>query len=144
MPIFSVPPQMIGDTSKQTFANFEAAELNFLALAILPWVTRFEQEFNRALLPLVPSAPAATLREAQHLGDCAGRPGAPQPLLRPRRQWGWLSANDIRRLEDMEPIGPEGDVNPYAHRNMQPIPPSPKDTGGDCAQRATQALRMVR
>ena len=46
---FGVPPQMIGDTSKQTFANFEQAGLNFLTLAILPWVVRIEQEANRKL-----------------------------------------------------------------------------------------------
>ena len=51
--LFGVPPQMIGDTSKQTFANFEQAGLNFLSLGLLPWIVRFEQEVNRKLLPQV-------------------------------------------------------------------------------------------
>jgi hypothetical protein len=41
------------------------------------------------------------------------------------RQWGWLSANDCRRLLDMAPIGPEGDVS-LAPVNMEPAP----DAGG--------------
>ena len=107
---FGVPPQMIGDNSKQTFANYEQAGLNFLQLAVLPWVVRFEQEVNRKLLnksvagrqmPFYKMNTAAVVRanlQAQYAAFSLGR------------QWGWLSANDIRRLLDMEPIGPEGDV----------------------------------
>jgi HK97 family phage portal protein len=103
---FGVPPQMVGDTSKQTFANFEQAGLNFFTLAIMPWGVRFEQESNRKLLPRVGSRrpflklnTAALVRanlEAQYRSFALGR------------QFGWLSVNDIRRLIDMEPSGPEG------------------------------------
>src|SRR5438067_7234254 len=107
---FGVPPQMIGDSSKQTYANFEQAGLNFLTLAIMPWVVRFEQEVNRKLLnrvargrqqPFFKINTAAVVRanlQAQYASFALGR------------QWGWLSSNDIRRLLDLEPIGPEGDI----------------------------------
>ena len=44
------------------------------------------------------------------------------------RQWGWLSVNDIRRLENLNGIGPEGDV--YLQplnmvRAGDPPPPAP-------------------
>jgi HK97 family phage portal protein len=140
---FGVPPQMVGDTSKQTFANFEQAGLNFLTLAISPWVVRFEQEANRKLLarpgirvPFVKLNTAAITRanlEASYRSFALGR------------QWGWLSVNDIRRLIDMEPIGPEGDVY-LQPMNMTPIGETPADdqqtTEGD-QQRAT-ALRRVK
>jgi HK97 family phage portal protein len=107
--IFGVPPQMIGDQSKATFANVEQAGLNFLTLAVLPWVTRFEAEANRKLFrsvagrrqPFVKLNTSAIVRaniEARNRSYALGR------------QWGWLSVNDIRRLEDMPPIGPEGDI----------------------------------
>src|SRR6187399_53144 len=40
---FGVPPQMVGDSSRQTYANFEQAGLNFLSLGLLPWLVRLEQ-----------------------------------------------------------------------------------------------------
>jgi hypothetical protein len=131
---FGVPPQMIGDTSKQTFANFEQAGLNFLALAILPWVVRFEQEANRKLLaqsagrrrPFLKINTAAIVRanlEAQYRAFALGR------------QWGWLSVNDIRWLIDMEPIGPEGDVY-LQPMNMEPVSETPsRSTRIGAAQR---------
>ena len=88
---------MIGDTSKQTFGNFEQAGLNFLALAVMPWVVRVEQEVNRKLLnrvavgrarPYFKINTAAVVRanlEAQYRSFALGR------------QWGWLSVDDIRR-----------------------------------------------
>jgi HK97 family phage portal protein len=137
--IFGVPPQMVGDTSKQTFANFEQAGLNFLALAILPWVTRFEQEANRKLFaravgrrpqPFVKLNTSAIVRadlERRNRSYALGR------------QWGWLSANDIRRLEDMEPIGPEGDVY-LLPMNMEPLPPP---VPGDSPPQNVATLHMV-
>lgn len=119
--IFGVPPQMIGDQSKATFANVEQAGLNFLTLAVLPWVTRFEAEANRKLFrsvagrrqPFVKLNTSAIVRaniEARNRSYALGR------------QWGWLSANDIRRLEDMPPIGPEGDIY------LQPLNMGPADS----------------
>jgi len=120
--IFGVPPQMVGDTSKQTFANFEEAGRNFLTLAILPWVTRFEQEANRKLFaravgrqrqPFLKLNTSVVVRadlEKRNRSYALGR------------QWGWLSVNDIRRLEDMEPIGEEGDVY-LTPMNMEPTAP---------------------
>lgn len=125
---FGVPPQLIGDTSKQTFANYEQAGLNFLGLAVLPWTVRFEQEANRKLFtpvrgrarPFLKINTAAIVRaniEAQYRAFALGR------------QWGWLSVNDIRRTLDMEPVGPEGDVY------LQPaaLASVPEDTTGTAA-----------
>ena len=119
---------MIGDSSKQTYANFEQAGLNFLTLAIMPWVVRFEQEVNRKLLnrvargrqqPFFKINTAAVVRanlQAQYASFALGR------------QWGWLSSNDIRRLLDLEPIGPEGDIY-LQPMNMEPSGGNGGDAG---------------
>jgi HK97 family phage portal protein len=114
---FGVPPQMIGVQDKQTLNNYEQAALQFHQLAVLPWVVRFEQEVNRKLLnvasgrrPFLKINTAAIVRanlEAQYRAFALGR------------QWGWLSVNDVRRLIDAEPIGPEGDVY-LQPLNMEP------------------------
>jgi HK97 family phage portal protein len=139
---FGVPPQLIGDTSKQTFANYEQAGLNFLGLAVLPWTVRFEQEANRKLFsqgrgrarPFLKINTAAIVRaniEAQYRALALGR------------QWGWLSVNDIRRTLDMEPIGPEGDV--YLHpSSMAPMPErNDEKTASENKRRGDTALAGV-
>lgn len=122
---FGVPPQKIGDTSKQTFANFEQANLNFLSDAVSPWISRFEQECDRKLFRTIPgrarpfvrldaSAIVRTNLEAQYRSFALGR------------QWGWLSVNDIRRKINMDPIGAEGDVY-LTPMNMEPVSDPPPD-----------------
>jgi HK97 family phage portal protein len=80
---FGVPPQLIGDTSKQTFANYEQAGLNFLSLGLLPWIVRFEQEVNRKLLPR-----AANGRRPEPGSHRARQPRSTVPRLRTRSSVG--------------------------------------------------------
>jgi phage portal protein BeeE len=61
---------MIGDTSKQTFGNFEQAGLNFLALAMMPWVVRIEQEVNRKLLNRVAVGRASPTSKSTRRQSC--------------------------------------------------------------------------
>lgn len=119
--IFGVPPQLLGDSTRQTFANFAEAGLNFLAYGLQPWVTRWEQEVNRKLLtedtrlrkrPFLRINTSAVVRSDIEKRTAAYALG---------RQWGWLSVNDVRRLEDMEPIGAEGDV----YITPGPVPAAP-------------------
>jgi HK97 family phage portal protein len=141
---FGVPPQMIGDNSKQTFANYEQAGLNFLQLSVLPWVVRFEQEVNRKLLnkkvsgrqmPFFKINTAAVVRanlQAQYAAFSLGR------------QWGWLSVNDIRQLLDLEPIGPEGDVY-LTPMNMQSVGDDPRlDPETDTTAPALSTIRRIK
>ena len=54
----------------------------------------------------------------------ATRPAATSPYA-VAQQWGWLSANDIRRMENMPPIDEGGDVY------LQPLNMSPAGMFGD-------------
>ncbi len=137
---FGVPPQKVGDTSKQTFANFEQANLAYLTDGLLPWLVRFEQEANRKLLraaagrarPFLKINASAIVRadlEKRYRAYAVGR------------QWGWFSVNDIRRLEDMEPIGPEGDVY-LTPLNMGPLDDQQQPTKDELAA-AREARRQT-
>lgn len=125
---FGVPPQKIGDTSKQTFANFEQANLAYLTDGLLPWLVRLEQEANRKLIRPTPGRPRPFVKinaSAIVRADLEKRYRA----YALGRQWGWFSVNDIRRLEDMEPIGPAGDEY-LVPLNMGPggeQPPTPNE-----------------
>lgn len=103
--LFRVPPHMIGDLSRATFSNIEHQSLDFLAHCIGPWLVRWEQSITRDLI----TAPATYFPklspEALLRGDIKSRYDA----YAIGRQWGWLSVNDIRALEDMNAV-PEGNV----------------------------------
>jgi HK97 family phage portal protein len=124
---FNTPPQLIGDTAKQTFANYSEAVLHYHATGLLPWIVRFEQEANRKLFRRVPGRRQPFLKlnaSAIVRADIEKRTKA----YALGRQWGWLSVNDVRRLEDMEPLGPEGDVY-LQPMNMEPAGAEPPDDG---------------
>ncbi len=138
---FDTPPQLIGDTAKQTFANYSEAVLHYHATGLLPWIVRFEQEANRKLFRAVPGRRQPFLKlnaSAIVRADIEKRTKA----YALGRQWGWLSVNDIRRLEDMEPIGPEGDQY-LVPMNMGPAGDEPPADPGD-QDRVRQLRRVAR
>jgi HK97 family phage portal protein len=106
---FSIPPHMVGDTQKSTSwgSGIESQSQGFLTYTLLPWLVSWAQEVNRSLL----SASERSSLYAEHLtaallrGDLQTRYTA----YAQGRQWGWLSVNDIRSLENLDAID-NGDV----------------------------------
>lgn len=102
---YRVPPHMIGDLERATFGNIEHQALEFVTHTLRPWLVRFEQEFNRKLFPSSSAGrPSDLYCEFNVDGLLRGDIKARGEYYTKARQWGWLSANDIRRLENMEPI----------------------------------------
>lgn len=106
--IFRVPPHMIAELDRATFNNIEHMSLEFLTYTMMPWIRRWEQILNFAVISpeeqdryYIEFLPAALLR-----GDLKTRYEA----YAVGRQWGWLSANDVRRAENMNSIGDDGDI----------------------------------
>jgi HK97 family phage portal protein len=106
--IYRVPLHLIQNLDKATNNNIEHQSLEFIMYTMLPWFKRFEENSNMQLLSdkerlagyYVECKIDSLLR-----GDAASRATA----YAQGRQWGYLSANDIRRLENMSPI-PNGDI----------------------------------
>lgn len=100
--IFRVPPHMIGDLTRSTNNNIEHQSLEFLTHTLGPWITCFEQAVTRDLIPESEQEDllAEFLADAMLRGDIKTRYAA----YAAGRQWGFLSANDIRRKENMNPI----------------------------------------
>lgn len=100
--IFRVPPHLVGDLEKATFSNIEHQSIEFVQHTIRPWLVRWEQEISRSLL----SEQERTIYFARFnvdgllRGDYSSRMAG----YATARQNGWMSANDIRELEDMNPI----------------------------------------
>lgn len=107
--IFRVPPHMIGDLTRSTFSNIEQQSLEFVIHTLRPWAVRWEQAVGYALFSDYGAGQyfAEFVMDALLRGDLASRYGA----YAIGRNNGWLSANDIRERENMNPLpGDQGDV----------------------------------
>lgn len=125
---FRVPPHMIGDLERATFSNIEHQQLEFVMHTLRPWLVRMEQEFNRKLFPTsTDGRPGELYAEFSVDGLLRGDVKSRSDYYIRGRQWGWLSVNDIRRLENMEPVA-DGDVY-LQPLNMVPAGTDPADTG---------------
>jgi HK97 family phage portal protein len=102
--IYGVAPHLIGSMDKPTYASVEQQSLEFLRYTIQPIVISLERELEAALLE-----PPFMFRfnlNGFERSDISSRYRA----YATGRQWGFLSVNDIRELEDMNRIGDQGDV----------------------------------
>lgn len=106
--IFRVPLHLVQNLDRATNNNIEHQSLEFVMYTMLPWFKRWEENINMQLL--TPDQRRAGYYIEFKLdgllrGDAASRANA----YALGRQWGWLSVNDIRKLENMAPI-PNGDI----------------------------------
>ena len=106
--IFRVPPHMLADLdASSTRANIEEQGISFVRDTIRPIVSRWEAELDRKLLREDEKGTLYTRFNLDSLlrGDTKSR----FESYATARQWGWLSVNDIRDLENLNPID-GGDV----------------------------------
>lgn len=102
--IFRIPPHMIGDLERATFSNIEQQSIEFVQHTILPWITRWEQELNRKLFAHSTVLKGRYFVRFNLAGLLRGDLNSRFRAYAIGRQWGWLSANDVRELEDLNPI----------------------------------------
>ncbi len=103
--IFRVPPHMVGDLEKSSFSNIEQQSLEFVKYTLEPWLIRWEQAIQRSLLSADEKSMYFVKFNVDGLlrGDYASRMNG----YATARQNGWMSANDIRELENLDKIPAE-------------------------------------
>ena len=118
--IFRVPPHMVGDLEKSSLSNIEQQSLEFVKYTLDPWVIRWEQSLIRALLSPEEKKQYFFKFNLEGLlrGDYQSRMSG---YATARQNW-WMSANDIRELENMDKIPAElgGDLY-LINGNMLPL-----------------------
>ena len=122
--IFRVPPHMVGDLEKSSFSNIEQQSLEFVKYTLNPWVVRWEQSLTRALFTQAEKVRYFVKFNLEGLlrGDYESRMNG----YATARQNGWMSANDIRELENLDRIPTEEGGDLYLiNGNMLPL----KDAG---------------
>ena len=109
--IYRVPPHLVGDLEHATFSNIEHQSISFAVHTIRPWLVRIEQAINRSLF---------SEREKNRFYAQFNIDGLMRGAYKERmegyaiaRQNGWMSANDIRELENMNPLTDDQGGNTY-------------------------------
>ena len=148
--ILNLPPHKLASLDRATFSNIEHQGLDYLTTTLHYWFRKWEQECNYKLF-LPGERPRYFVRfliESFLRGDIKTRYEA----YSKGRQWGWLSINDVRRLEDMNSIGEKGDdylepmnMKPAGEDPPAPVPPpvTPKAEPEDDDEKVRNAHRKV-
>ena len=118
--IFRVPPHMVGDLEKSSFSNIEQQSLEFVKYTLDPWVVRWEQSIQRVLL--TPTEKETYFVKFNLEGLLRGDYQSRMSGYAIGRQNGWMSANDIRELENLDRIPAEDGGDLYLiNGNMLPL-----------------------
>ncbi len=118
--IFRVPPHMVGDLEKSSFSNIEQQSLEFVKYTLDPWVIRWEQSIQRTLL--TPEEKKLYYVKFNVEGLLRGDYQSRMNGYAIGRQNGWMSANDIRELENLDRIPAEEGGDLYLiNGNMLPM-----------------------
>ena len=115
--IFRVPPHMVGDLEKSSFSNIEQQSLEFVKYTLDPWVVRWEQSLQQALI--LPSEKATIFIKFNLDGLLRGDYQSRMQGYSTGIQNGFMSVNDVRSLEDMNLLTSEegGDLH-FVNGNM--------------------------
>lgn len=109
--LYRIPPHMVGDLDKSSFSNIEQQSLEFVKYTLDPWVIRWEQSLQRSLL--LPREKGKYFIKLNVDGLLRGDYQSRMNGYAVGRQNGWFSANDIREMENMNPIPDEQGGNLY-------------------------------
>lgn len=109
--LYRIPPHMVGDLDKSSFSNIEQQSLEFVKYTLDPWVIRWEQSLQRSLL--LPGEKGKYFIKLNVDGLLRGDYQSRMSGYAVGRQNGWFSANDIREMENMNPIPDEEGGNLY-------------------------------
>lgn len=139
--IYRVPLHLVQDLTRSTNNNIEHQSLEFIMYTMLPHFKRWEENINMQLLS--PSERRAGYYiEFNVAGLLRGDMKSRSEAYAIARQWGWMSVNDIRRLENMPPIT-NGDIY-LTPLNMYEAGTVPEKQKEKAAAMAEQIFKMLK
>ena len=118
---FNLPPNKLKDLSKTSYNSLEQMEISFVVDTLRPWLVRWEQQLNRKIIR--PKDKGSFFFEFNVDGKLRGEIAARYQSYSVARNWGWLSVNEIREKENMNPI--EGGDVYMQPMNMQSLATAP-------------------
>ena len=110
---FRVPPHMIQDLTRSTYSNIEVQGTEFVQHCLLPHLKRWEAAISRDLIEDDETYFAEHNVSGLLRGDHASRSAYYVSAI----QNGWMSVNEVREMENLNPLGAEGDKH-FIQLNM--------------------------
>ena len=132
--IYRMPPHMVGDLSHATFSNIESQQISYMQQTLMPWLRRWEQEINKKLINTSNNSIYAEFMAEEILrGNTPERFNA----YKTARESGWLSVNEIRKRENLNPItGGDVYIQPLNYVDSEYANEVQVDDGGTTSSRA--------
>lgn len=131
---FRIPAHKIQDLTRSTNNNIQQQSIDYVTDAILGWAVRWEQASNRDLIVDRARYFTKLTLDALMRGDTRSRYEAYALAV----QWGWMTRNEVRELEDMNPL--DGLEEPLTPLNMGR---GSQGTTGPTSQATSGYLRLL-
>ena len=107
---FRMPPHKIMALENATYSNIESQDQQYVVDTMMPWLKRIEEEYTDKLFSAIHVNQGYMVMhdvEGRLRGDSAARSTYYNTMLFN----GSMTLNEVRRKENLNPIGPEGDVH---------------------------------
>lgn len=137
--IFAIPPHLLGDMSRATFSNIEEMGLSYLSQTLQPWLVNIEQRLMRSLF---------TVEERERFFLEFN----PNVLLKTNLNdrfdaytksvgFGIMNVNEVRRKENMNDIGEQGEIHivSLANTNLKTLTPEAIEADAAAKQALAEA-----
>lgn len=140
--IFHIPPHKLQELTRATFSNITDQSLDWVQNGLMGWLVNWEQEANSKLF--LPREQNQFFAEFNVNGLLRGDSTTRFAGYRTARETGWMSINEIRRLENMNPLPPEiGDVY-LASKNFVPAEKLGEETDAARSWLINELTRVMR
>jgi len=114
---FRMPLHKVQDMADASYNNIEHQSLDYLTDTMMPWFVRWEQQIQRKLF----RNDVEYFAEHLVIGLLRSDQKARSAFYRTLFNLAAISPNEIRELENMNSIGPDGDTYFIAVNNLMPI-----------------------
>lgn len=132
-----IQPHKLGDPSRKSFNSLEQSNQEHLDDDLDPWLGKFEEEYTEKTLTEVEKETDSHVVRFNRKSLLRQNLAARSAHYASGRQWGYYSANDVRRAENLDDIGTQGDGY-LVPRNMMPADQAAQMTtaGGGAAEKS--------
>lgn len=115
--IFRIPAHMLNSGTNSSYGSLEEMSQQFIDYSLNPWLVQWEQAITRDLIAPLERDTYYAKHKVQAL--LRGNSAARAAFYGQGLQWGYYSINDVRQLEDLNPI--EGGDSHFVPMNMAPL-----------------------
>lgn len=117
--MYQIPLHMLSEMSRATFSNIEHQGIEFVQYTLARWLKKFESEANRKLIR--PVQQGRFFAEFTVEGLLRGDSDARSKFYREMFNNGFMTINEVRRLENLNKIDGDGGDTHFVNAALVPV-----------------------